>query len=59
MIQKVILFIIKKEKGQAMSRKGQAMSQKGQAMSQKGQAMSQKGQRGYLSQKELKNTIKD
>jgi hypothetical protein len=52
MIQKVILFIIKKEKGQAMS-------QKGQAMSQKGQAMSQKGQRGYLSQKELKNTIKD
>jgi hypothetical protein len=35
------------------------MSQKGQAMSQKGQAMSQKGQRVYLSQKELKNTIKD
>jgi hypothetical protein len=35
------------------------MSQKGQEMSQKGQAMSQKGQRVYLSQKELKKTIKD
>ena len=42
-----------------MSQKGQAVSQKGQEMSQKGQAMSQKGQRVYLSQKELKKTIKD